>query len=152
MKGVKEGGGSDDAGGLVLDQIDHVALTVRDVAKSIVWYQQVLGLERRFQESWGNRPAMLCAGSTCVALFEKSLTAHPPVAPASGDSRPINHVAFRADRANFLAAQLKLRQAGIVFDFKGHGISHSIYFADPDGNRLEITTYDLARQAVPSAT
>ena len=52
-----------------LQQIDHVALTVTDLEKSIAWYQDVLGLERRYRETWGDCPAMLCAGSTCVALF-----------------------------------------------------------------------------------
>jgi len=52
-----------------LQQIDHVALSVTDLEKSVAWYQDVLGLERRYREAWGNYPVMLCAGSTCVALF-----------------------------------------------------------------------------------
>src|SRR5262249_4700975 len=130
-----------------LQQIDHVALTVDDLAKSIAWYQQVLGLERRFQEVWGDRPAMLCAGSTCFALFRNRLPSDPSVARSARDLRPTEHVAFRTDRASFLAAQETLKQSGVAFEFQDHGIAHSIYFADPDGNRLEVTTYDLPRQA-----
>jgi len=33
--------------------IDHVALTVKDVERSVAWYHDVLGLERRHQEVWG---------------------------------------------------------------------------------------------------
>jgi catechol-2,3-dioxygenase len=57
------------------------------------------------------------------------------------------HLAFRADRENFLAAQRELEKHGIAFEFQDHEISHSIYFRDPDGHPLEITTYELERQA-----
>ena len=54
------------------------------------------------------------------------------------------HLAFRADRKSFLAAQEELKHHGITFEFQDHEISHSIYFRDPDGHELEITTYELA--------
>ncbi len=54
------------------------------------------------------------------------------------------HLAFRANRENFLAAQRELEKRGIKFEFQDHETSHSIYFRDPDGHQLEITTYDLA--------
>jgi catechol 2,3-dioxygenase-like lactoylglutathione lyase family enzyme len=53
------------------------------------------------------------------------------------------HLAFRADRKNFLAAQADLMSRGVRFDFEDHEISHSIYFRSPDGHRFEITTYEL---------
>jgi catechol-2,3-dioxygenase len=54
------------------------------------------------------------------------------------------HLAMRANRRNFLAAQKELKKRGIEFEFSDHQISHSIYFRNPDGHRLEITTYELA--------
>jgi catechol-2,3-dioxygenase len=57
------------------------------------------------------------------------------------------HLAFRADMENFLAAQRELEKRGIKFGFEDHEISHSIYFRDPDGHQLEITTYDLQGHA-----
>jgi catechol 2,3-dioxygenase-like lactoylglutathione lyase family enzyme len=54
------------------------------------------------------------------------------------------HLAFRADRENFLAAQQELKKGGIKFEFQDHEIAHSIYFRDPDGHQLEITTYEVA--------
>jgi catechol 2,3-dioxygenase-like lactoylglutathione lyase family enzyme len=53
------------------------------------------------------------------------------------------HLAFRADRKNFVVAQRELKERGITFEFQDHEISHSIYFRDPDGHELEITTYEL---------
>jgi len=131
-----------------LQQIDHVALAVTDLEKSIAWYQDVLGLERRYQEAWGDCPAMLCAGSTCVALFplrpaESSVRASGPAQPT------MRHLAFRATYADLLEAEQNLQERGIRFEFQNHGIAHSIYFADPDGHQLEITTYDLPKAEKP---
>jgi catechol-2,3-dioxygenase len=76
--------------------------------------------------------------------------------PAKPDAKPpslshrelrILHLAFRANRENFLAAQRELEKRGIKCEFQDHEISHSIYFHDPDGHVLEITTYDLEGRA-----
>jgi catechol-2,3-dioxygenase len=54
------------------------------------------------------------------------------------------HLALRAaSYADFQAAQEDLRTKGVSFQFQDHEISHSIYFSDPDGFLLEITTYDV---------
>ncbi len=55
----------------------------------------------------------------------------------------MRHLAFRVDRGNFEKAQDELRRRGIEFRFEDHEISHSIYFFDPDGHELEITTYEI---------
>ena len=131
-----------------LQQIDHVALTVTDMEKSIAWYRDVLGLERRYEEAWGDYPAMLCAGSTCIALF--------PLRSAESSSRTTGfnpptmfHLAFRTTYGDLLEAEKILQERGIPFEFQNHRIAHSIYFADPDGHQLEITTYDLPKAEKP---
>jgi len=53
------------------------------------------------------------------------------------------HLAFRADRENFRAVQQELKKRGIKFEFQDNEIAHSIYFRDPDGHKLEITTYEV---------
>jgi catechol-2,3-dioxygenase len=55
----------------------------------------------------------------------------------------VAHFALRADRKNFLVAQEELEAQGIGVTFQDHDISHAIYFNDPDGHQLEITTYEL---------
>ena len=124
-----------------LEGIDHVALAVRNVAESIEWYRTVLGLERRHADVWGNVPAMMGTGTTLIALFPVG-TDRPDPVPDRG-AIAMRHLAFRADAVNFAAAQRELATRAIPFEFQDHQISHSIYFVDPDGHRLEITTYDL---------
>jgi catechol 2,3-dioxygenase-like lactoylglutathione lyase family enzyme len=122
-----------------LEGIDHVALSVRDVEKAAQWYIDVLGFERKFHGQWGGVPAFIGKGTTALALF--------PVRSKTNSREPadirILHLAMRANRKNFVAAQEELKQRGIKFEFQDHEISHSIYFRDPDGHQLEITTYEL---------
>ena len=124
--------------------IDHIALTVRDVHRSAAWYQEVLGLERRYQDVWGDRPVVVGAGGTSLAFFQvQDLTL--TVSIGSRRRVRLRHIAFRVDRAELRPrAERSLRRRGITFEFQDHTISRSIYFSDPDGYELEITTYDLA--------
>lgn len=126
---------------LKVDQIDHVALTVSDVERSVAWYQEVLGLERRYEDVWGGYPGVVCAGTTCLALFPADTGEPKP--PPDRDTLAMRHVAFSVDGAGFEAAQERFRELGIEFEPADHGISHSVYISDPDGHQIEITTYEI---------
>ena len=122
-----------------LEGIDHVAMGVRDIERSAKWYIEVLGFERLHEGMWNGVPTFIGKGNTGVALFPAS---HEP---KSADHREIRilHLAFRADRKNFRFAQHELEKRGIKFELQDHEIAHSIYFRDPDGHQLEITTYEV---------
>jgi catechol 2,3-dioxygenase-like lactoylglutathione lyase family enzyme len=124
-----------------LEGIDHVALAVRDVARSVAWYQRVLGLERRHADVWGDTPAIVGIGTTALALF--AIAAPHALPPPGRETVAMRHIAFRASRAGFTAMQTHLSALGIPFTSEDHQISHSIYFRDPDGHEIEVTTYDL---------
>jgi catechol-2,3-dioxygenase len=124
-----------------IDHLDHVALAVKDLKRSRQWYQEVLGLERRYEKTWGEVPTMMCAGNTCIALFPTK-TQKPKPAP-DDDTIAMRHLAFRVSRKNFEQAQIELRHRGMAYEFQDHDIAHSIYFSDPDGHRLELTTYEF---------
>jgi catechol 2,3-dioxygenase-like lactoylglutathione lyase family enzyme len=125
-----------------VEGIDHVALVVRDVERSIRWYADVLGLERLHADVWGDVPAFIGAGTTALALF--------PVRDGDPKPRPARnaiamlHLAFRVDAEGFRNAKEELTRRGIAWELQDHQISHSIYFEDPDGHQLEITTYEVS--------
>ena len=121
-----------------LQGLDHIALAVPDMAKAIAWYCEVLGLERQHAEAWGDVPAFVGKGNTGIAFFPEQENAADQ--PKAGSLR---HFAFRTDRAGFVRAQGELKERGIDWHFQDHGISHSIYFRDLNGLRLEITTYEV---------
>jgi catechol 2,3-dioxygenase-like lactoylglutathione lyase family enzyme len=115
--------------------LDHVALSVTDVNRAADWYVEVLGFIRMHKGEWGGVPTFVGIGGTGIALF--------PKAGGGKIDDGIRDVAFAATSRDFLAAQRELKNRDIPFHFEDHKISHSIYFRDPDGNRLEITTYHL---------
>jgi catechol 2,3-dioxygenase-like lactoylglutathione lyase family enzyme len=124
-----------------LQGIDHVALAARDIKQSAQWYIDVLGFERRYEGMWNGVPTFIGKGNTAIALFPAKSDAISK--PSSREGIRMLHLAFRANRKNFIAAQEELKRRGIKFEFQDHEISHSIYFRDPDGHQLEITTYEL---------
>jgi catechol 2,3-dioxygenase-like lactoylglutathione lyase family enzyme len=126
-----------------LEGIDHIALGVRDIERSANWYTDVLGFERLHEGMWNGVPTFIGKENAGIALFP----ARPDAKLTASGHRDIRmlHLAFRADRENFLAAQRELKERGIKFEFQDHEISHSIYFRDPDGHQLEITTYEVPK-------
>jgi len=122
-----------------LEGIDHIAISVRDIERTAKWYIDVLGLERLHDGMWDGVPTFIGKGNTGIALFPAD---QEPKTSAYREIRML-HLAFRADRENFVAAQQELKNRGIKFEFQDHEISHSIYFRDPDGHQLEITTYQV---------
>ena len=124
-----------------LEGIDHVALSVRDVERSAQWYIDVLGFERKHEGMWNGIPTFIGKGTTAIALFP--VRSADPSSVSRAAEIDMLHLAFRADRKNFLIAQDELKRRGIKFHFQDHEICHSIYFRDPDGHELEITTYEL---------
>lgn len=114
--------------------LDHIALCVADQTVSERWYREVLGLQRVYEDEWGDTPVALMAHGSGLALFKTS---------AGKSAAGLRHIAFRVDRENFETAKEDLERLGIRFAFQDHGASHSIYFRDPDGLELELTTYDL---------
>jgi catechol 2,3-dioxygenase len=124
-----------------LEGIDHVALGVRDIERSADWYVEVLGFERRYPRMWNGVPVFVARDKTAIALFPAETD--EANASRAGPRNGMLHLALRANRENFIAAQQDLKSRGIAFHFRDHEISHSIYFRDPDGIELELTTYEL---------
>jgi catechol 2,3-dioxygenase-like lactoylglutathione lyase family enzyme len=123
-----------------LEQIDHVALRCASPEATKNWYVNTLGFEHVFTGQWSGIPIFLRMGTTSLALFPQK-EKEPP--SPNGQAW---HLAFRAATyADFQSAQTDLQAHGVVFQFSDHEIAHSIYFTDPDGFLLEITTYDVPK-------
>jgi catechol-2,3-dioxygenase len=121
-----------------LDAFDHVHVYVQDRAAAERWYARVLGLSRTpelvfWAVDGGPLTLQNESGSIHIALFEQT------VMPCRST------IALRVPGAAFGAwrAHLKRELPGGV-SFEDHQASVSLYFADPDGNPYEITSYDVA--------
>ena len=123
-----------------VSRLDHVALPVANMERSLAWYQRIFGLAHTFKKEWGTDPAFLCVGGTCLALLDTKGVAPPVVAVKQ------RHVCFRVDREDFLQSTETLKKEGIPFTIDDHQVSRSIYFQDPDGHWIEITCYQPGRE------
>ncbi|NIM00475.1 MAG: hypothetical protein GTN89_06300 [Acidobacteria bacterium] len=132
-------------------QIDHVELFVPDRNEAADWYRRALGLTVCADyELWADDPKgplMISSdgGSTKLALFE----GRPQ---EDRETAGFHRVAFRVPARSFEAFLDRLddltltdhRDRTVTRDLvQDHGRAVSIYFNDPYGHRIEITSYDV---------
>ena len=121
-----------------IEALDHVAVHVRDLQQSVEWYQSVLGMEQRHQyqdtTGYGN-PIEMRGGGAGIALF--------PATPQTPALAFHGHIAMRLTRSNFEQAQAHLRQLDVDFKFVHYTRADAIYFHDPNGYEIELSTYEM---------
>jgi catechol-2,3-dioxygenase len=137
-------------------RINHLVLAVRDLEKSHRFYTEMLGFERVaiLDKSVHKLNMYFYRTSPTshhdIALVEVSSpdqVAHRDTwvgfAPATAVG--LNHLAIGYPTVESWQAELAHLQAnGVEFIVRGnHGMTHSAYISDPDGNGLEIV-YDVA--------
>lgn len=133
-------------------QLSHAAFICSDTAATVDFYAGILGMELVAAVLDDKIPSTgepipyfhsffrMADGST-IAFFEA-----PELPPPSADSHPayatFRHLAMQVGTtAQVDEWAVHLRASGVdVLGPVDHGIIYSIYFRDPDGNRLEITT------------
>jgi catechol 2,3-dioxygenase len=114
--------------------VGHVHLKVRDAALSERFYTEAIGM--RVTERVGPFVFLSLSGRHHdLALQGLGPRAETPPAQATG----LYHFALEVpDRDALRAAHRRLRENGVEVDAVDHGISWALYFADPDGNGVEI--------------
>jgi catechol 2,3-dioxygenase-like lactoylglutathione lyase family enzyme len=137
-------------------RFDHLALPVYDAARTLHFYSEVLQLplvDALSGDDWGGRPwLMMFFGTGSGQLL--ALCALHGAQPPRPDGLPadVRHYAFSvASAAEQEQWKGRLRQHGIVFSEEDHGPQHSIYFSDPNGIVLEVTTPASEPDLQPSA-
>ncbi len=108
-----------------LHRIDHVSLDVGDRARSLFWYDQVLGLRSDNRRGPGDQPVFLGPEGARLGLFEER-------APG------LRHIALATDAPDQRRLMTHLERLDIPFRPERHRDHDSIYFTDPDGTTLEI--------------
>lgn len=121
-----------------LKRLDHVVLTVRDVAATVAFYRDTLGME---VVRFGRGRTALRFGYQKLNLHEAGQELDPRAAhptPGAADlcfltEEPLTHWSARLRVAGMAV------EAGPVMRRGALGTLESIYLRDPDGNLLEIS-------------
>ena len=108
--------------------IDHVVFHVKDLPRARKFYVDFLGMEVDHERDW---QCFLKCGNQGVALFE--IEDNEEVHAGS----EVNHMALRLAAGEYARVKATLENAGI--EVRGRpGDPHCVYFADPDGHRLQL--------------
>ena len=121
-----------------LKALDHVGLKVRDLEKSLRFYQ-LLGLKvlrTKGPDSAGVRMAVLQVGNQ-----ELNVACHPDFAPQGKDNAVgIDHFCFEVEAASIDEVLADLKRAGI--EIAGGPTARrdgaALFLVDPDGVRVEL--------------
>lgn len=120
--------------------IDHIVIPVSDIEKSLHFYTEILGMEadrsnNRFAVKFGNQKINLHVGKAQFLPAAK----YPTFGSAD--------ICLLAEgKINYIKAEIESKgiviEEGIVPRRGAQGSMMSIYFRDPDGNLIEVSTLD----------
>lgn len=126
-----------------IERIDHLVLTVRDIAATCEFYSKALGMT---VVTFGAGRKALAFGQQKFNLHaagrEFEPKAHRPT-PGSADLCLITAERLDAVITHLQASGVHIEE-GPVQRTGALGPIRSVYFRDPDLNLIEVSTYDLA--------
>ena len=118
----------------------HVAIQCADLARCEAFYREVLGLAvlRRWpREGGGDRSVWLAVGDAAEGFLALERADEPPEARPWRDGTAGLHLfALRIGAGERRAWEDRLEEAGVLVV---HRTRWTIYFHDPEGNRIGLT-------------
>jgi len=123
-----------------IKKVGHVVLGVRDPARSVKFYTEVLGME-----------LVKVLDDMQMAFFSFGERDHDIAVIKVPDEQPVGssglaHTALEieGDQEQLRELYERLKRYGARVEFTAdHVLTKSVYFFDPDGNRLEIFSQEL---------
>ncbi len=113
--------------------INHITLSVNDIDQSFDFYVGVLGLRPVMKSK---RSAYLLAGETWIALV-KDRNTH------ANELAEYTHFAFTVSKDDFGIIGERILRSGVTIWQENRSEGESLYFLDPNGQKLEINASDL---------
>ena len=108
--------------------LNHITISVKDLAKSYAFYSDVLGFKPLMKHSKG---AYFLAGDLWFCIEQDSSTRLEPLSEYT-------HFAFSVSQSDFVAMMKQIDKFGAKIWKQNVSEGDSIYFLDPDGHKLEL--------------
>ncbi len=108
----------------------EVAIRVKDLAKSEVFYRETLGLEVGVRDERRRWLFLRAGGQAGMVVLQEDK-----------GTWPTQHFAFTVDEVDIEAAATALQQRGVGVEgpvYQEWMPAKSVYFSDPDGHDLEL--------------
>lgn len=128
---------------ITIQNLDHIVLRVRDVARMTRFYCDVLGCtEERAVESVGL--FQLRAGAALIDLVDVAGSiGRAGGAPPGAEGRNLDHLCLRIEPFDAEAIRAHLESHGVEAGaverrYGADGFGPSIYLTDPEGNTVEL--------------
>lgn len=123
---------------MAITRLNHAVLFVRDADAAAEFYASAFGFEE-LSRPQGMRAVFMRSPSGGnhhdLGLFEVGAQAPRPARGSTG----LYHLAWQIDTIEGLAEMAaRLRELGALSGASDHGVSKSLYGADPDGNEFEV--------------
>ncbi|MDJ0782241.1 MAG: VOC family protein [Desulfosarcinaceae bacterium] len=129
--------------------LDHIVFNVVNEAQMIVFYTEILQLAGERLEEYRAEavpfPSVRLNADTIIDLFPPKMW-RPSATETAGRSN-LNHLCLTLEKGEWTALMARLAAAGVAIEegpvprWGAHGTGTSIYFRDPDGNRVEARHY-----------
>jgi len=118
----------------------HFVLRTRNLEASIVWYRELVGMEVVFRND------LIAFLSYDDEHHRLALAQTPQAQLAPPGAAGLDHVAYTLrDLGELLGTYRRLAAAGILPVWSiNHGPTTSLYYEDPDGNRVELQVENFA--------
>lgn len=123
-----------------IDRIDHIVLTVSDVERTCEFYERVLGMRA---VTFGDGRRALAFGGQKINLHQAGQEFEPKASiptPGSADLCLVTRGALETASSHLKDCGVEVIQGPIEKE-GALGTMKSIYFRDPDGNLIEISSY-----------
>ena len=133
--------------------LDHIALNVRGMDSMLRFYVGILGLKPERLDLYRERKAPFASvrvnADTIIDLFPREMwqgKQRKRIRKANPDAR-LNHVCLVIRNEEWASFLRRIRKCGVpllegpVPRWGAHGTGISVYFHDPEGNRIEVRHY-----------
>ena len=123
----------------MIRHVDHVAITVNDMTRSIKFYTEKLGFTiTRSSETPSMKTVFVGKGLVQLELFALKQGSAKAVPELQRDEIGIKHIAFNVTDLDTLIKEFKEKGVVFISEIQQAGTRRHIFFKDPDGITLQL--------------